>query len=348
MNVEIINVGTELLLGEIVNTNATYLQKMCKDLGFNVYFQTVVGDNPDRFLDCLDNAFLRGADCVITTGGLGPTEDDLTKELSAKYLGLKMVYNEEEAKKVNDKCCFVTGLDHVTENNFKQAYFPVDCYVLDNPIGTANGCVMSKDDRMIVNLPGPPKEMKYVVNHQLKPYLEKYRQDKIYTYDIMTQGIGESAAASQIDDIVQNQNQVSIALYASEELVRVRLAVKASDQLIADDLMKETKDLIIERLKDYILETANLFEEVKKYIDGYTIYNECDFQLSDRFVNNGGEVFIQLGSDKHPLGEIVHVLLKYKEKEISFDIPLLVQAKLSLSKLESKLINQIYQLVRRN
>ena len=111
MNVEIINVGTELLLGEIINTNATYLQKMCKELGFNVFFQTVVGDNPQRFLDCLDIAFNRGCDCVITTGGLGPTEDDLTKELSAKYLGLEMIYNEDEAKKVNDKCCFVTQLD---------------------------------------------------------------------------------------------------------------------------------------------------------------------------------------------------------------------------------------------
>lgn len=348
MNVEIINVGTELLLGEIVNTNATYLQKMCKELGFNVYFQTVVGDNPDRFLDCLDNAFIRGADCVMTTGGLGPTEDDLTKELSAKYLGLEMIYNEQEAKKVNDKCCFVTGLDKVTDNNFKQAYFPEKCYILDNAIGTANGCVMSKDDRMIINLPGPPKEMKYVVEHQLKPYLEKYRQDKIYSYDIITQGIGESAAATKIDDIVQSQDKVSIALYASEELVRVRLAVKTSDQLTADDLMKKTKDLIIERLKDYIIDSADLFQEVKKYIDGYTIYNECDFILSDRFINNGGEMFIQLSSDKHPLGEIVHVLLKYKEKEISFDIPLLVEAKLSLAKLESKLINQVYKLVRRN
>ena len=111
MNVEIINVGTELLLGEIVNTNATYLQKMCKELGFNVFFQTVVGDNPQRFLDCLNIAFNRGCDCVITTGGLGPTEDDLTKELSAKYLGLEMIYNEAEAKKVNDKCCFVSQLD---------------------------------------------------------------------------------------------------------------------------------------------------------------------------------------------------------------------------------------------
>ena len=147
MNVEIINVGTELLLGEIINTNATYLQKMCKELGFNVFFQTVVGDNSQRFLDCLEIAFNRGCDCVITTGGLGPTEDDLTKELSAKYLGLEMIFNEAEAKKVNDKCCFVSQLDQVTDNNFKQAYFPKDCYVLDNPIGTANGCVMSKDKK---------------------------------------------------------------------------------------------------------------------------------------------------------------------------------------------------------
>ena len=125
MNIEIINVGTELLLGEIVNTNATTLQKVCKDLGFNVFYQTVVGDNPDRFMDCLDIAFKRGADMVITTGGLGPTADDVTKELSAKYLGLEMEYLEEEAKKVYDKCAFVMNNPDVPSTNFKQANFPI-------------------------------------------------------------------------------------------------------------------------------------------------------------------------------------------------------------------------------
>ncbi len=348
MNVEIINVGTELLLGEIVNTNATYLQKMCKELGFDVYYSTVVGDNTQRFLDCLDNAFLRGADCVITTGGLGPTEDDLTKELSAKYLGLKMVYDEAEAKKVNEKCCFVTGLEQVSDNNFKQAYFPENCHVLDNPIGTANGCVMAKDDRMIINLPGPPKEMKYVVDHELKLYLQRYRQDRLYSEDIITQGIGESAAAALIDDIVMKQKQVSIALYASEELVRIRLAVKAGDALSAKAMMQDTRDAIVNRLQGHVLETADLYSEIMKYVDGFTIYNQCDFQLSERFINNGGEVFMQLSSELHPLGEVVHVLLKYKEKEISFDIPLLVKASLSLPKLEAKLLSQIYQLVKRD
>ena len=218
--------------------------------------------------------------------------------------------------------------------------------MLDNPIGTANGCVMSKDKKMIVNLPGPPKEMTYVVDHQLKPYLEKYRQAKIYTYDLVTQGIGESAAATLIDDIVQSQKDISIALYASEEYVRVRLGVKAKHQSEADEFVKQTKKMIEEKLKDYLVENPNLFEEVMKKVNGFTILNECDFSLSDYFVNNGGPVFIHLTLKEHPLGEIVHVLLKYKEKEISFDIPLLVKASLSLSKLESKLIYQIDQLIR--
>ena len=116
MNVEIINVGTELLLGEIVNTNATLLQKVCRDLGFDVYYQSVVGDNPKRLYECLKLAFERGADCVMTTGGLGPTTDDLTKELSAQYLGLEMVYHEEEAKKVDLKCRYCTGVkEHPTK-----------------------------------------------------------------------------------------------------------------------------------------------------------------------------------------------------------------------------------------
>ena len=191
MNVEVINVGTELLLGEIINTEAPVLFKMCKELGFDIYHQTTVGDNPQRLLECLDIAFKRGADCVITTAGLGPTQDDLTKELSAEYLGLELVYNEEEARKVDEKCRFVTGLNVVSDNNFKQAYFPENAYILENDVGTANGCVMSKDGKMIINLPGPPKEFNYVVEHSLKPYLEQYRQEQIYTEDFLVMGIGE-------------------------------------------------------------------------------------------------------------------------------------------------------------
>lgn len=346
MNVEIINVGTELLLGEIVNTNATYLQKMCKELGFNVYFQTVVGDNPQRLLDCLHIAFERGANCVITTGGLGPTQDDLTKELSAQYLGLELEYIEDEAKKVNDKCCFVTGLDHVPDNNFKQAYFPKDCFVLENEVGTANGCVMSKNDKIIVNLPGPPKEMTYVVDHELIPYLEKYRQDKIYSCDLITMGIGESKVAELLEDIIQQQKDISIALYASEETVRVRLACKASSQTQADAMTMPLKEHIHNILGDYILENPNLFDAVEKMIDGYTIDNQCDFPLSNHFIDNHGSVHLTLAIEKHHLGEIVHVSLSYFDKQTAFKVCLLKDAGLSRARLESRIINKVYLLVK--
>lgn len=348
MNVEIINVGTELLLGEIVNTNATYLQKMCKDLGFNVYFQTTVGDNHDRFKECLDIAFKRGADCVITTGGLGPTQDDLTKELSAEYLGLELVYLEDEAQKVYEKCRFVNGNDDVPDNNFKQAYFPKDCYVLENEVGTANGCVMTKDEKMIINLPGPPKEMKYVVDHVLKDYLSKYKQDIIYTYDILTMGIGESKVDEVLEDLIDHQSDVSIALYASEETVRIRLGTKASNQESADRKMAPIKAEIEKALSNYIIKEKNLKEALAKIMPSHFIYYDCDdFRLRDEFSlgQNGSDDFMDIYIDtkKHPLGTIVKIKLEYQDQTDSFDIPLLNDPTLSYNKLESKIIERIYR-----
>ena len=228
MNVEIINVGTELLLGEIINTNATYLQKMCKELGFNVFFQTVVGDNSQRFLDCLEIAFNRGCDCVITTGGLGPTEDDLTKELSAKYLGLEMIFNEAEAKKVNDKCCFVSQLDQVTDNNFKQAYFPKDCYVLDNPIGTANGCVMSKDKKMIVNLceTNKDKTMSDIAREYglTRTSITQWRKK----YGTITTSTGETTSNDEILKLKKELQQVQL----ENEILKKAVAIFSKEQKI--------------------------------------------------------------------------------------------------------------------
>lgn len=347
MNVEIINVGTELLLGEIVNTNATYIQKMCKELGFNVYYQTTVGDNHDRFKQCLDVAFKRGASCVITTGGLGPTQDDLTKELSAEYLGLELIYDENEAKKVNDKCVFVTGNNEIPDNNFKQAFFPENCFVLENEVGTANGCVMSKDEKMIVNLPGPPKEMRYVVDNVLKDYLSKYKQDIIYTYDFLTMGIGESKVDEVLEDLIDHQKEVSIALYASEESVRVRLACKCASQEIADKKMKSLKEEIQKRLNDFILDTTNIKEAVRKILPPFKINYLDNFRLSANFdFNNfGDDLTVTIKTTSHSLGEIVNVVLVYNNKQVNFDIPVLKQASLSLTKIESKIYSQLYLLL---
>lgn len=346
MNVEIINVGTELLLGEIVNTNATYLQKMCKDLGFNVYFQTVVGDNPERLYDCLKLAFERGANCVITTGGLGPTTDDLTKELSAQYLGLEMVYNEEEAQKVYKKCCYCTGLTQIPENNFKQAYYPQDAYILENMMGTANGCVMRKDDKMIVNLPGPPKELKYVVEHSLLPYLQRYKQDTIYTFEYTTMFIGESKIDEVLRDIIEKQNQVSIALYAGEETVRVRLAVKASSQQEADSLMAPIQKDIEKRLDQYIVRHSNLKEALLNTHVTLSIEYIGDFHFNDEFLkpllSNEPQVKIVVDTRKEELGEVV---VFYFNDDYRFEVPSFMKAELSYGKIEARFVSQLYKYI---
>lgn len=351
MIVEIINVGTELLLGEIVNTNATYLQKMCKELGFDIYFQSVVGDNQERFKQCLDVAFKRGATCVITTGGLGPTQDDLTKELSAEYLSLEMLYNEVEAKKVEDKCSFVMGSQIIPDNNFKQAYFPEKCYILENEVGTANGCIMSKNSKMIVNLPGPPKEMRYVVEHQLKPYLLQYKQDILYTYEYLTMGIGESTLDELLADIIDHQKEVSIALYAMEEAVRIRLACKTSSQQLANDRMVKIKAIIEQRVSEYIIYEDNLKEALYAIMPPYCIKYNSDFRLQKDFLlgSNGNYLdglIIEISTKTHILGQIVCVNLLYNEKEKYFEVPILKKAELSYAKLESKIIINTYQFLK--
>jgi len=349
MNVEIINVGTELLLGEIVNTNATYLQKMCRELGFNVFHQSVVGDNPERLYECFEIAFSRGANCVITTGGLGPTSDDLTKELSAQFLGLEMVYNEEEAKKVNDKCCFVTGLSEIPQNNFKQAYFPEDCYILENEVGTANGCVMKKDEKMIINLPGPPKEMTYVVKHQLKPYLMQYQKDKIYTYEYLTMFIGESKLQEVLDDLIERQGDVSIALYAGEETVRVRLGVKAMSQKQANEMMKETKNEIEKRILPFIIQEKNLKEALMKIMVPYRIEYNGHFRLKDdfldgRFYKEDASFVLKISSSEEKLGE--KIVVNIDDQEI-FNIFALKKAEYSYAKIQARIIVGMYKYLRK-
>ena len=345
MNVEIINVGTELLLGEIVNTNATLLQKVCRDLGLNVYYQSVVGDNPQRILECLDHAFSRGANCVMTTGGLGPTTDDLTKELSAQYLGLDMVYNEIEASKVEKKCQFCTGLKDIPDNNFKQAYYPKDAYILENDMGTANGCVMSKDEKIIINLPGPPKELKYVVEHSLIPYLERYRQDTIFTYDYLTMFIGESMIDERLRDLIENQDQVSIALYAGEETVRIRLAVKASSKQEAHLLTQGIKAEVEKRLKDNIIEEADMKQALYKIMPPLTIEYKSDFVFEKEFLQD----YIQKHAKLHlcvnkrhaDLGDIVEIRIN----DEYYEIPTFVDASYSYQRIESRVVMLLYKYI---
>lgn len=343
MNVEIINVGTELLLGEIVNTNATVLQKVCRDLGFNVYYQTVVGDNFKRLYECLELAFQRGADCVMTTGGLGPTSDDLTKELSAQYLGLQMVYHHQEAQKIYKKCCFIMDVNEIPENNLKQAYFPEDAYILDNLMGTANGCIMKNDEKMIINLPGPPKELQHVLEYSLLPYLQKFKQDTIYTYEYTTMFIGESRLDEVLRDLIDHQQDVSIALYAGEQTVRVRLAVKTQSLEQADVMMHPIKKEIEKRIGKYILWQNDLKTALLTL--GKTIYFQfqSDFVIKDhgldQIISLNPDVMISVDIEKKELGEVVTFTFN---DDYSFRVPTFMKAKYSYQKVEARFIAQLY------
>ncbi len=227
MNVEIISVGTELLLGEIVNTNAVELMQMCKELGFNVYHQVTVGDNPERLKQALQEAFARQADLVITTGGLGPTNDDLTKQICSQYLGCPLFFREDEAQKIHAKLSFLMQGGPIAWSNYQQAYFPREAIILENDVGTANGCLIKKGKRMIANLPGPPREMRYVMNHSLRPLLESYCMTRLYTKEYVVLTTGESQLQDELADLLASQQEVTLALYAPEGYVRLRLATRA-------------------------------------------------------------------------------------------------------------------------
>lgn len=341
MNVEVINVGTELLLGEIVNTEAPDLFKLCKELGFNIYYQTTVGDNPQRLKECLDIAFQRGADCVITTAGLGPTQDDLTKELSADYLGLELVYNEEEARKVNEKCRFVTGLDVVSENNFKQAYFPKEAYILENDVGTANGCVMRQGDRMIINLPGPPKEFHYVVEHSLKPFLEQFRKEQIYTMDFLVMGIGESMIDERLAETQRKQTNVTVAMYAGEGYVRVRIANKAKTKEEAYAHMETMKQEIETLLKGYLIPGGSIEKALKDIMVPVCFKGDIEIpQWFLPYVDEKASLVIYSQVKHVKLGDIVSI---HVNDDSGFQDGMLKDYHLSMNRLTSKLQLYLYR-----
>ncbi len=347
MIVEIINVGTELLLGEIVNTNATAILKMCKQLGFDVYHQSVVGDNPQRLLDCFDIAFTRGANCIITTGGLGPTQDDLTKEISAQYLGLEMEVNSIEVDKVLAKCGFLGGNKSISKANYKQGNFPKTAHILENDLGTANGCVLQNEKQMIINLPGPPKELDHVIQYSLLPYLSQFAKEVMYTYDFVTMGIGESRLEDTLHDLIKQQEEVSIALYAQESSVRIRLACKAISQIQADMKMEKSKEDITKCISHFILDTKQLPQRVQEMIPSFEIIYEDQFRMPDTFTLHNTcdeEVVLTLRfrQEQHPLGDIVYFTIEDATKQEVTRIANLISAQKSMNKIVAKVYMSLY------
>lgn len=239
MNAEIISVGTELLLGDIANSNSQFLSRELAAYGIDVLYQSTVGDNRQRLQQALELAFTR-CDMVILTGGLGPTEDDLTREAVAEYLGLPLVLHEESDRRIREYFSR-TGKEY-TDNNQKQAMLPQGCAVFPNDHGTAPGCAVEQDGKRVILLPGPPREMMPMFFEQVSRYLSQFTDGTIHSHTVGVFGISEAAVDERLHDLMEGSNP-TVAPYAKDGEVVLRITAKAEsveqanalcDPIIAD------------------------------------------------------------------------------------------------------------------
>ena len=249
MNAELIAVGTELLLGEISNTDGQYISQKLASLGINVFYHTVVGDNPARLEKVLEDA-ARRSDLVITTGGLGPTYDDLTKELICKVFGRKLVLHEESLARI--EAFFADRGKPMTENNVKQAYLPEGCTVFANDWGTAPGCAFEAEGCVVAMLPGPPRECRPMTDLRLVPYLASKGDGVIYSDSIRICGMGESAVEAVLRPIMENAVNPTIAPYCKLGEVELRVTAKAESEEAAKALTAPVVSEIKEILGDVV------------------------------------------------------------------------------------------------
>ncbi|WP_404409287.1 competence/damage-inducible protein A [Jeotgalibacillus malaysiensis] len=250
MNAEIIAVGSELLLGQIANTNAQFISARLAESGVNVYYHCAVGDNEERLLETFSTAEKR-SDLVIITGGLGPTKDDLTKETAAKHLGCSLSYDQESLKAI-EQYFIQTGVP-MTENNKKQALVLEDSTVFFNFHGMAPGMLKRHHNTTYLLLPGPPREMKPMLVDQVLPYLNDQKTDRssIHSKVMRFFGIGEADLESRIEDILSEQTNPTIAPLAEDGEVTLRVTARSSDLKEAESLVNQMVTVIEDRVGDY-------------------------------------------------------------------------------------------------
>ena len=250
MKTAILTVGTEILFGQVVNTNAAYLSENLQNLGYDVMYHYTVGDNPGRLKELLDFAY-HDCDLIITTGGLGPTQDDLTKEIISDYFGEKLVEYPDQLKILMDH--FRESKYRWTENNRKQAWFPKNnCRVLSNPHGTAPGFMITKNEKIIIAMPGPPREMKEMFENEVKPILESLRDSVIYYRIIRTIDLGESTMETMLLPLIDGQTDPTIATYAKEGECSLRVTSKRPTYEEAKAACEEMIGKVNELIGDYI------------------------------------------------------------------------------------------------
>ncbi len=247
---ELIAVGTELLLGNIANTDAQMISQGLSALGINVFYHTVVGDNPDRVRQAVDIARGR-ADIIITTGGLGPTCDDLTKVALASAFGKELYYDEHSAQRIRDR--FAAMERPITENNYQQAMLPQGCTVLDNDWGTAPGVAFEADGVHVIMLPGPPRECEMMFNYRAVPYLKGLSDGVIASRTVKTFGIGESAAEEKLRALMNSLHNPTLAPYAKPSGTELRITAHADTEAEAMALIDPVEAQVKAILGDVVI-----------------------------------------------------------------------------------------------
>lgn len=250
MVVELVSVGTELLLGNIVNTNTQFLAEQCALLGLSMYHQSVVGDNPERLAEVVRTAMGR-SNVVIFTGGLGPTEDDLTKETCAQVMGLELKEDAHTRKRIEEY--FKNSIyKKISDNNWKQAMVPEGAIVLDNDNGTAPGLILEKDGKAAILLPGPPAELYPLFKNQVSPYLKRRQPEVIRSQMVKICGVGESQVEDRLLDLIDRQTNPTIATYAKTGEVHLRVTARAESEEEAKRLVKPVVKEIKNRFGDHV------------------------------------------------------------------------------------------------
>ncbi len=298
MTVEIIAVGTEILLGNIVNTNAAYLAEKCAGLGLSCYHQDVVGDNEERLSETIRLALTR-ADIILLSGGLGPTQDDLTKEAAAKVMGKELYLHEPSKEAIRQ--FFAERNMEITENNWKQAMVPEGCIVVENPGGTAPGIIIAENGKHVVLMPGPPGELIPMFERSIMPYLAGLTTGVIYSQTVKICGVGESKAESMVEDLVNAQDNPTIATYAKTGEVHLRVTATAPDEKEAKKLVKPMVKELKGRFGNHVYTTDSEVTLEKAVVDllmankltACTVESCTGGMLSARLINVPGvsEVF---------------------------------------------------------
>ncbi|HEM4446892.1 TPA: competence/damage-inducible protein A [Streptococcus suis] len=353
MKAELIAVGTEILTGQIVNTNAQFLSEKCADLGIDVYFHTAVGDNEQRLLSVLEIASKR-SDMVILCGGLGPTEDDLTKQTLATFFQKELVVDELAMAKLDRFFASRPGRVR-TPNNERQAQIVEGSQALQNPAGLAVGGMIEQDGVTYIVLPGPPSELKAMFSESLLPLLSQSQQ-QLYSRVLRFFGIGESQLVTVLADLIDKQTDPTLAPYAKVGEVTLRLSTKATSQEEANLRLNQLEEEILQhdKLADYfyaygednslVKMVASCLIEKKQTIaiveqgTGGLLQAELSLALADQPYFSGGKVIGQLGTESGRLSEEADCI----RQELQADLGLAVSVLIKPESTEDNVLAKVY------